>query len=137
MGRERMPQAMWISYEPTHRARVQSSSSRGEEERIRHAVCEGGSRVAEVERHAVRRLFPERHHSRLPTFAPYVNRFPFEIEVGEVEADCFGAPQPSRVEEFEERAVSESECRMSLGEPEQLVHLRLLRRVRQPSRPAR
>ena len=85
----------------------------------------------------VRRFLTERHDPLLAALAPDVNRLLLVVDVREVERDQLGAPQPSRVEELQQRTISEREGRMPLCELEQALHLRLLRRVRQPPRPAR
>ena len=89
-----------------------------------------GSRVAQVAGDVVRGLLAERDDALLAALAVDVQRLALEVDVREVEADGLGAPQPRGVEELEQRAVAERERGVAVHQLEQLVDLRLLRRVR-------
>ncbi len=71
----------------------------------------------------VRGLLAQRHDAFLAALPVDVHGLPLEVDVGEIEPHRFGASQPGRVEELEERAVSKRERRVAGRELEQLLEL--------------
>src|SRR4051812_3135469 len=107
---EGMPQAMRVLDEAAQGRGIETSPARGDEQRVLRAARELGSCVAEVARDEQRRFFAERNDAVLAALAfAHVYALLLEVDVAEVEADCFGGAQPGRVHELEECAVPETE----------------------------
>src|SRR6266508_4983002 len=109
MRREGMTQAVGVGEEPSHGARVETASSRREEERIRSASRERRARVAQVDRHPVGGFLAERHDALLAALATHVHELLLEVDVSEVEPDRLGASEARGVDELDESSVADRE----------------------------
>ena len=126
---ERVAEPVRVAEEPAHGARVELSAARGEEERVDGPSSQLGPSIAQVAGHMVCRLFSERHDSLFAALSPHMHGLALEVHVGKVEPHGFGAPEPTRVQELEERAIPEGERRVAVRELQQMFDLGDLRRV--------
>ena len=127
-------QPVRMAEKPTHGARIEAPSTRGEEERVDGASRQLGPPVAEVASDVVGSLLTERHDPLLATLPAHVDGLALEVDVGEIEPHCLCAPEPARIEELEQRAVSQRERRVAIRELEQLLDLGSSGSVRKPAR---
>ena len=126
---EGVAQSVWVPEESAHGARVEPPSADREEQGVDGATRQLGPSVAEIASHVVCSLFPKGHDALLPALPAHMDGLALEVHVGEVEANGLRATEPTRVEELEQRAIPKREWGVTLGELEQLVDLRGLRRV--------
>src|SRR5205814_10641389 len=91
--------------EAAQRARVETPPAHGEEERILGATCELRSRVAQIERNAVRGFLAERDDPLLASLAAHVHGLLLDVDVREVQAHGLRAAYAGGVDELDERAV--------------------------------
>ena len=109
MSRERVAQSMRVGEEAAKRARVEPSAAGGEEERVVGTARQLRSGLAQVPRHDVGRLFPERDDPLLAALAAHAHVLLLEVDVAQIEADRLGAPEPGGVDELDQRVVAQAE----------------------------
>src|SRR5437016_832129 len=117
--------------EAAERRRVEPPAAHRQEERGLRPSREVRAGVVEVQRDEMRRLLPQRNDAILRALAGAdVDELLLEVDVAEVEADRFGAPEPGRVDELHERAVAQPERRCGIEPVDDSVDLTRLRRLR-------
>src|SRR5665213_91801 len=130
VGGEGVAETMGMRRDATQRARVEPVAAHGEEQGVVGARGEGGACFVQVARHPVRRLLAEWDDALLAALAvPDVDELLLEVDVCEVEADGFRAPQAGRVHELDEGAVPQVERPFALERGELLVEVGAARRL--------
>ena len=92
--------------------------------------------VSEVAGEVVRGLLAERDDPLLAALAAHAHLLLLEVDVGQVEPDRLGAPQPRRVDELDERAVAQAEGPVAGERVDDRLDLLPLRCLGQALRPA-
>ncbi len=134
---EGMTQPVGVGDEPAKRRGVESPAARRDEEGVLRTVDELRPALVEIARNEMRRLFAERNHAVLPALAvPNVHQLLLEVDVAEIEGDCFCAAEPGRVDELDQRAIAAGERAVAGDAGHDRVDLAELRRIGQTARAA-
>ena len=134
---EGVPQAMRMREHAANRGGVEPPPARGQEQRILRPAHELGPCLVEVAGQRVRGLFSERNDPLLAALPPNMKLFAVEVDVADVESNRLGAAQPSRVDQLDERMVSNRERLVAVQRNQRRLHFRRFRRVRQAPRAPR
>jgi len=122
-----------VGDEPAQRRGVEPLAASRDEERVLGAARQLRARLVEVARNEGRGLLAERDDTVLRALpAADVHQLLLEVDVAEIEADRLGAAQAGRVDELDDRLVSQREGAVSVEVVDELFDLALLRRIRQP-----
>jgi aminopeptidase len=133
--RKCVAQPVRVRDEPSECRGVEPPSTRREEERVLGAAGELWTRLAEVARDEARGLFSQRDEPILAALAEAdVHGLLLEVDVAQIEPDRLRAAQPCRVDELDERLVSQRECSIAAEPIDEALNLTLLRCVGQPAR---
>ena len=122
-----------MAQQPPDRARVETTTARGQEDGVIRAGCKLRPPGLEVARELERGLLAERDHAFLSSLAAHVHDLAVEVDVREVERDGLLAPQSGGVEELQQCAVAQREWRLAVDELEELVDFGRLRRIGKPT----
>src|SRR5215470_3195883 len=109
VGCERVAEPVGVRQQASQRAGVESSASRGQEERVLGASGELRACLVQVAGEPVRRLLTERYRAFLVALAVDAHELLLEVDVSEIEIDGLAAAQACGVHELAECAVSQAE----------------------------
>src|SRR5437879_1491320 len=112
---------MGMRRDPPQGARIEPPPSNGEKKGLLLVPHELGPRVAQIAREPPRGLLAERHDALLAALAAHANELLLEVDVREIEVDRLAAAEPGRVDELDQRSVSERERAFALERVQRLL----------------